>query len=395
MKRALSSSVVILSGLFAAACGDSTPEAKTPTATPATSNTVTAVTPPPAPAAMESKPAEPKKEEPKAPAKKLVATYSGFQTPESVLVDGDRYLVSNINGSPFAKDNNGFISVIDANTGKVTEKWIEGGKNKVTLNAPKGSTIAKGILYVADIDVIRKFDAKTGAPKGEIAVKGATFLNDVASSEDGSTIYFTDSGFKQGEKGDFAPSGSDAIYFAKNEKVEVLRQNVDLHAPNGIVRVPAKGGGVEKKNDCGRVELYRMDDIVFATFGKKTVQRNNLPREVIKPGNPGCVMNGGITTPKTEPSWWEAVQTKVAPNASTSHIDLPTGSLDGIAELDKENVLVSSWEGKAVYRLNKDGKITTEIDNVEAPADIAYDKSRHLLLIPRFMGNIVEAYEVK
>ena len=41
-----------------------------------------------------------------------VAAIEGFLTPESVLHDTtqDIYFVSNINGSPTAKDNNGFIS---------------------------------------------------------------------------------------------------------------------------------------------------------------------------------------------------------------------------------------------------------------------------------------------
>lgn len=41
-----------------------------------------------------------------------VSYSEGIQTPESVLYEAgsDTYLVSNINGSPLAADNNGFIS---------------------------------------------------------------------------------------------------------------------------------------------------------------------------------------------------------------------------------------------------------------------------------------------
>ena len=108
--------------------------------------------------------------------------YTGLATPESVLydADGDRYLVSNINGKPYEKDGNGFISVLSPEGQVTTLKWIEGGKNKVKLDAPKGMAIAKGVLYVADITVVRTFDAKTGAPKGDIAIPGASFLNDIA-----------------------------------------------------------------------------------------------------------------------------------------------------------------------------------------------------------------------
>ncbi|HEY6853125.1 MAG TPA: hypothetical protein VI139_02675, partial [Gemmatimonadales bacterium] len=46
-----------------------------------------------------------------------VATVDSLQTPESVLWDAaaDVYFVSNINGNPSVKDNNGFISRVKPN----------------------------------------------------------------------------------------------------------------------------------------------------------------------------------------------------------------------------------------------------------------------------------------
>lgn len=74
-----------------------------------------------------------------APTEQAAFTYTGFATPESVLfVQGrgraeDRYLVSNINGDPFAKDN-GFISQLKVTAGgPVTGpelKWIQGTKER-------------------------------------------------------------------------------------------------------------------------------------------------------------------------------------------------------------------------------------------------------------------------
>src|SRR5262249_13376468 len=104
----------------------------------------------------------------------------GLATPESVLYDDttDTYLVSNINGQPVAADNNGFITQLSPDGAVKTLKWIEAGKNGVKLNAPKGLTFAGDLLYVADLDTVRMFDRKTGEPKGEVKVPGATFLND-------------------------------------------------------------------------------------------------------------------------------------------------------------------------------------------------------------------------
>ena len=46
------------------------------------------------------------------------------------------------------------------------------------------------MLYVADITVVRLFDLKTGAPKGEVKVPGATFLNDISVAKDGRVFDF-------------------------------------------------------------------------------------------------------------------------------------------------------------------------------------------------------------
>src|ERR1700753_4027392 len=175
------------------ACGGSEPPPPAPPPPPP---------PPPAPAASAAPlppPSPPPADPPKPAEPTAVAKYTGLSTPESVLydADNDRYLVSNINGKPDAKDNNGFISVLSPDGTVSTLKWIEGGKDKVKLDAPKGSGIANGVLYVADISVVRQFDLKTGAPKGDIAIPGSTFLNDVAVGPDGK-VYVTDTGVKVG-----------------------------------------------------------------------------------------------------------------------------------------------------------------------------------------------------
>jgi len=77
---------------------------------------------------------------PPPPAATRVATIAGFLAPESVLHDTaqDIYFVSNINGSPTAKDDNGFISRVRPDGAVENLKFIEGGHNGVTLHAPKG-----------------------------------------------------------------------------------------------------------------------------------------------------------------------------------------------------------------------------------------------------------------
>jgi len=71
---------------------------------------------------------------------KLWETNADFKLPESVIYDkeNDILYVSNMQGDPFTKDKNGFISKVDVDGKIIKLKWIEG------LNAPKGLTISKG-----------------------------------------------------------------------------------------------------------------------------------------------------------------------------------------------------------------------------------------------------------
>ena len=148
---------------------------------------------------------------------------SGFKTPESVLYDSllDLYLVANINGSAMARDGNGFISRVSPQ-GKILKlKWIDGKADGVTLHGPKGMALTRKNLYVTDIDKVRFFDRITGASKGEIEVKGARFLNDIAAGPDGS-LYVTDS------------MGEAVIRIDTKHRVEEIARGKALLRPNGI-----------------------------------------------------------------------------------------------------------------------------------------------------------------
>ncbi|HET6267135.1 MAG TPA: hypothetical protein VFG11_05400, partial [Acidobacteriota bacterium] len=110
----------------------------------------------------------------------------GLQAPESAVYDAEQdvYFVSNINGEGTAKDNNGFISKVSPDGKILTEKFVEGGKAGVILNAPKGITISGDLLWVADIDAVRAFNRKTGeaAKSVDLQPLGALFLNDLVAA---------------------------------------------------------------------------------------------------------------------------------------------------------------------------------------------------------------------
>jgi hypothetical protein len=298
---------------------------------------------PPAPIEVSKSPAEAKPPEPpkveKAPAPVPVFKVTeGIATPESVLYDeaNDRYLVSNINGKPDEADNNGYITELSPEGKVVKDKFIAGGVGKVKLDAPKGTGIFGGILYVADITVVRKFDLKTGAPKGDIPVPGATFLNDIAVAKDG-RVFVSDSGIKVG-KGGFEPTGSDAVYVIDKGKLKTVAKGKDLAGPNGLLVVD---NGVLVVS-FGAAELFRLDE-------------KGVKQDVTK---------------------------------------IPGGVLDGIAQAG-DSLLISSWATSTIYRGKLGGTFEPVLTDLKGPADITFDSKRKRVLVPRFLENAVEAYDLK
>lgn len=315
-----------LSISLALACASTPPPAPEPTPTP----TPVAEAPAPTP---EPPPPPPPPPAPTPPP--TVQRYTGaFSTPESVLYDAanDRYLVSNINGTPTALDDNGFISILSPD-GKVVEpRWIEGGKKKVKLSAPKGMAIVKNVLWVADVDTVRAFDLKTGAPKESVKIPGATFLNDVAAAANGD-VYVSDSGLAFAD-GNFSPTGADAIWVVKKGKATAFAKREELGRPNGL--------------------FVDGDTVWFNTFGTG---------ELVHLDAKGARLEGE---------------------------KLPTGGLDGLVRVG-DQFLVSSWEGSQVF-FGKPGAWKAVFEALKAPADLGLDTKRNLVLVPRFMEDAVEVY---
>lgn len=251
-------------------------------------------------------------------------TVDGFSGPESALHDpaADVYLVSNLDGQPAAKDGNGFVSRVSP-AGEIVElRWIDGATDGVTLHAPKGLGLLGDTLIVADIDHVRLFDRVSGAPIGDWAVDGATFLNDVTVSP-GGTIYVSDTGvrFENGEPEDSGTSGIHA--FAGDGS----RRTVDTGDLTGINGLAAAGGRLYGVS-YGSGRIFVIEDGTLA----------ELP-------------------------------------------ELPGLGLDGIVVSD-EGLLISDWDTETVYLLRENGSVSAVVRNVPSPADIGLDRSRDRLLIP-------------
>jgi sugar lactone lactonase YvrE len=336
-----SSLVVVLA--FAAGCSKPVPPpvaqpGEAPSVAPVTVDTIPAASADPAPAKAALQEAT---KPPPAPAPPPVVTFKGaFATPESVLYDAvsDRYLVSNINGKPDVVDGNGYISELSPEGAIKTPKLIAGGEKGAKLDAPKGLAIVGKELWVSDISVVRKFDLKTLEFKGDIKLPDTTFANDIAVAPDGK-VYVSDSSVKVTEKGMETNGGDQVLVIDKAGKVKVLAKSKDLSGPNGLAFGP-KGLLV---NTLMSNEVFHLTD-----KGEKV--------DVIK---------------------------------------MPNGGLDGLLVVG-DTLICSSWAASAVYR-GKLGGTSYEpiIQNVKGPADIGWDSKRSRVLIPRFVDDLVEAYDVK
>ena len=111
-------------------------------------------------------------------------------------------------------------------------RFIEGGKKGVTLNAPKGLAVHGDTLWVADIDAVRAFNAKTGADcRVDLRRAGATFLNDLAFGPDGARVHHRHRDQVR-STGDMSHPGPDRIFrITADRKVSVAAAGRHPAAP--------------------------------------------------------------------------------------------------------------------------------------------------------------------
>jgi hypothetical protein len=267
----------------------------------------------------------------------------GMKVPESVRYDAelDVFYVANINGNPSQKDNNGFIARVRADSTAVVTMLVEGGKNGATLNAPKGMALRGDTLYVSDIDALRMFNRRTGAPLGAIDMRSqkATFLNDVTIGPDG--VYVTDTGILFDASGGMTHPGVNRVFRISGRTVSEAATGDSLMNPNGITWDAAK------------------NRFILAGFGGQSVQT------------------------------WSPGQ------AYPSNLVSGPGQYDGVEVLPRTGfILVSSWADSSVHIIHGDTHMMPLVRNVSAPADIGVDTKRNVLAIPRFNDGKVEYYRI-
>lgn len=202
--------------------------------------------------------------------KNAVRVSEGFQHPESVVAHRKSLFVSNTGAElkPLEKDGDGYITKLSRKNGEIVEE-----KFITDLDSPKGMFAKGKRLYVADVNKVYVFNAKTKKKIAEhdLSNQGAAYLNDVTKAVNGVYVSST---------------LENTLYKIKrNGKVkEIKLKNANLNGINGVYRRP-------------------LGKVFVANFGHENEQNGNVGKfgvvrkkykQIKKHGiNDGIALKGG------------------------------------------------------------------------------------------------------
>jgi hypothetical protein len=284
---------------------------------------------------------------------KVWETATELKTPESVIyVPNENVLfVSNIDGAPDGKDNQGFISKVSPLNGSIIElNWVTG------LNAPKGMTITNNnitnntLLYVSDITDLVEIDANSGKIINRYNAPGSGFLNDVASDNQGH-VYVSDTVTNTIYRLDTKNLGDNSTNNS-NASLQVWLQTPELNGPNGLY--------VDNSNN----------KLIVASLGAFS--------------NPA----GSIRVVD--------LQNRTVNSLGNKGTAVPIGGLDGIeADSTGRYYYVTDNAGGKLYVVNSNGTgyETLDLQN-QGVADLGVILDENLIIIPMMQDNKLEAYRM-
>ena len=276
---------------------------------------------------------------------KLWETPTDLKNPESVAYAPKQNVlfVSNVDGKPDQKDQNGFISKVSPSNGSIIElNWVTG------LNAPKGIAISNNNsrLYVSDITDLVEIDIASGKIIKRLNAPGSAFLNDVVSDNQGN-IYVSD-------------TITNTIYKldtnAKDNNTSSLQawlQRQQLNGPNGL----------HVDNNKNR--------LIVASFG--TFSKPGAGIEVVD------------------------LKSKTTSSLGKEGTTSPFGGLDGIeSDTTETHYYVTDNPAGKVYIVNADGTdYGTLIDlHTQGAADLGFIPSQSTIIIPLMQDNKLVAYKL-
>lgn len=253
---------------------------------------------------------------------------TGLQHPESIISDGKFFYATNIGEalSPTAKDGDGSIYKLSLD-GKLIDQHF----NKSILNAPKGTAILNGVLYVADVDRVVGIDTGTGEQVKEIDLSSfkTSFLNDI-TVKDENTLFV----------GSIDVSKIFVVTVSTPSGAEVLAVP-EIKSPNGLYYH-------KPTNQLFFVELVR-SDLLQGKIGVINWDKDHHP--------------------------------------TMTYLSDMKGNYDGLQLIDRNTLIVSDWYNFAEKkcRLIKvdiaHKKATSFLEDADA-ADILFDHPNKQLIIP-------------
>lgn len=276
---------------------------------------------------------------------KIWETPVDLENPESVVYAPKQNLlfVSNINGKPDQKDQNGFISTISPSNGSIVKlNWITG------LNAPKGMAVNdnNSRLYVSDITNLVEIDIDGKKIVKIFNAPGSAFLNDVAMDSQGN-IYVSDTVTNTIYKLDRDVNNSN------NTTLQAWLRSPQLNGPNGL----------HVDNSKNRLIVASLGEMSKPGAGIKVVDLKN--KSISSLGQEG----------------------------STS----PFGGLDGIeSDTTETHYYVTDNPAGRLYDVNANGtEYSTLIElGTQGTADLGFIPSQSIIIIPIMQDNKLVAYKL-
>lgn len=262
---------------------------------------------------------------------------TGLESPNSFVGDqeGKEYFISNINGEPDARDNNGFITKLDTE-GKITKlKFIQGGVADVLLHAPKGMALVGQTLYVADLDQLKGFDTKTGKLLVAISFPAPTAAQQVSLTDvtlgPGGLLYASDQ----------AANRIYQIDSTANYRISLLIHDDRLAGPAGIAVHP------------------KTQHLIAVSWEKGKIL------EITPDGHLTELESNGFFTSRFQ-------------------------NLSGV-DFDRwGNMYVSDFTKGKIWRMTRDHRFQVIAEYLPAPADISIDRASNLILVPYHYAHAAE-----